>query len=263
MHEISKYEIRNFTAGYSSRTEVLHDASLKMKAGTITTLIGPNGCGKSTLLKSILGLVPYRTGEFLIDGKNANEFSRAERTQKTAYLSQGKNVPDISVSKMVLHGRFSYLKYPRRYRKEDTDIAKSAMEKMGISEYADKNMRTLSGGLRQKVYLAMALCQNADFIMLDEPSTYLDIYEQIKLQGILKDIAASGKTILMVSHNIAEALKYSDQIAVMKSGSIVKTGTPDEVLKSGAISDVFHVDVTPVEKDGKTEYFYEIGEEIH
>lgn len=248
-------QIDNLCASYGKK-EIIHNISLDLKNGTVTNLLGPNGCGKSTLLKSVEGILPKVTGKILIDGENVKTMKKNIRSQKLAYLSQGRSVPDITASALVLHGRFPYLNYPRKYGKSDIEKARLAMEKMGIEEYADKNMRTLSGGMRQKVYIAMALAQEAGTIMLDEPAVYLDIKEQVKLDRIIKKLATEGKTVLSVSHDIIDSLKISDYIAVMKDGCIKFYGTPAQVLESGIIKDVFGIDIRSVEFGGKIEYFF-------
>lgn len=248
-------ELFKLCAGYG-KEQVLYEASLKCEKGKISTLIGPNGCGKSTLLKTVIGMLPIKEGEIRIDGVSISELSEQMRAQKIAYLAQSKNVPDITVEKMVLHGRFPYLSYPRRYRKCDYEAAYAALEKMGIVDLADKALAVLSGGMRQKVYIAMALCQGAEVILLDEPATYLDISQQFKVDEISKELAAEGKTVLSVSHNIIAALKSSDAVAVMDKGKILAVGSPDEILKSGVIPRVFGVEVLSFESEGEREFYY-------
>lgn len=248
-------EIFSLCTGYAGN-EILHNVSLNCEKGKITTLIGPNGSGKSILLKSVIGMLPIQNGEIKIDGVSVQELPENIRAQKIAYLSQGKNIPDITVSRMVLHGRFPYLSYPRKYRRCDYAAAKTAMITMGINELADLPLSELSGGMRQKVYIAMALCQEASVIMLDEPTTYLDISQQFKITELLKDLTEKGKTVLTVSHDILSSLKVSDRIAVLQDGVIRTAGTPKEILQSAIIPDVFGVDIVSFEKDGICEYFY-------
>ncbi|WP_418805266.1 ABC transporter ATP-binding protein, partial [Phascolarctobacterium sp.] len=140
-------EIFSLCTGYAGN-EILHNVSLNCEKGKITTLIGPNGSGKSTLLKSVIGMLPIQNGEIKIDGVSVQELPENIRAQKIAYLSQGKNIPDITVSRMVLHGRFPYLSYPRKYRRCDYAAAKTAMITMGINELADLPLSELSGGMR-------------------------------------------------------------------------------------------------------------------
>ena len=135
-------EITSLSSGYG-KSEILHSISFTANRGEITTIIGNNGCGKSTLLKSIVGILPILSGDIKINGSSVKELSPIEKAKQIAYLPQGKNIPDITAGRMVLHGRFPYLSYPRKYKKQDFEIAKSAMEQMGISEYSDRQMSEL------------------------------------------------------------------------------------------------------------------------
>lgn len=252
-------EISDVFSGYN-KENVLNGASLICKKGEITSLIGPNGSGKSTLLKTIIGMLSVRDGDIRLDGVSVSKLSDSARAQKIAYLSQGKNIPDITVERMVLHGRFPYLSYPRKYRKCDYEATQKAMKTMEISHLARKPLSTLSGGMRQKVYIAMALCQGADIIMLDEPTTYLDISHQMKMFEICRKLANDKKTILMISHDIISALKNSDNIAIMSEGKIIKTGTAQEILNSNIIPQIFGVEVLTFNTDGIREFYYKEGE---
>ena len=194
-------EIKNLCAGYSG-CEVLHDFSTTFKKGKVTAIIGPNGCGKSTLLKSLIRLNPPMSGEILVDGQNFETLNSSELAQKVAYIAQSRKTPDISVRRMVLHGRFAYLKYPRRYRSQDYAIADRVMEKVGIEALADKNVSELSGGTQQKVYIAMALAQDTPAILMDEPTVFLDISYQLKTLKMAKSLAREGKTVVF-SDNVS------------------------------------------------------------
>ena len=248
-------QIKNLCAGYGN-FPVLREVSLSCESGTITTVIGANGCGKSTLLKSAVGLSDVSSGEILLDGRSVTGMRENLRAQNISYLAQGKNVPDVTVENLVLHGRFPYLSYPRRYRDRDRAAAWEAMKKLGIETLADKYLRELSGGMRQNVYIAMALCQETDVILMDEPTSYLDIDRQFRLAETMQSLAKEGRTVVAVLHDIILALKISDQIAVMENGRIIFTGTPEEILKEKIIPRVFHVDILPVICEGETEYVY-------
>ena len=141
-------EIRNLTAGYPKNI-VLQNINLNIPTGKVTVLLGPNGCGKSTLLKSMCGILPAKNGAVVLDGTNILALPSRQRAQKIAYLAQSRQVPDITAQRLVLHGRFPYLDYPRRYQKTDFDCARAAMEQMGIGDLADTRMDNLSGGQRQ------------------------------------------------------------------------------------------------------------------
>ncbi|MDE7327858.1 MAG: ABC transporter ATP-binding protein [Lachnospiraceae bacterium] len=249
-------EIENVSAGYEKR-RVLHGVSLTLQKGQVTTLIGANGSGKSTLLKVLLGFIPCMQGDIRINGIPAVQFSRAELARHIAYLPQGKNVPDITAGHMVLLGRFPYLSYPRRYRAKDIEMAYAAMEQMGIAGLWDRPMEKLSGGMRQKVYIAMALAQQADVIVMDEPTTYLDIGQQAKFAALVREISKAGKTVLLVLHDLPLALKISDQVAALSEGKIVFCGNVLEILSCGVIGQLYGVTVKSVQTEAGRQYFYE------
>ncbi len=237
-------------AGYG-RTEVLHGVDLTVPEGRVTTLIGSNGSGKSTLLRALLGFIPLWGGDIKVEGISVKGLSRREAARKIAYLPQGKNVPDITAERMVLHGRFPYLDYPRRYRERDYALAWEAMEQMDIGQIAQRHMAELSGGMRQKVYIAMALAQQAPVIVMDEPTTYLDIGQQFRFGEMARRLSREGKTLVLVLHDILLALKISDQIAALKEGKVLCRGTPEEILEAGVTR------VKPVETETGVQYYYE------
>ena len=162
-------ETVNLRAGYGGR-EILHGVTLTARKGEVLALVGPNGCGKSTFLKALVGIVPPE-GEVRIDGKPVGELPGNALARHLSYLPQGKSVPDITSGRLVLHGRFPYLHYPRRYGPGDIAIAREAMEKLDIATLWDTPVAALSGGMRQKVYIAMALAQGTGNLLLDEPTT--------------------------------------------------------------------------------------------
>ena len=244
-------EVQNIVAGYGKR-EVLHKLSVSFEKGKLTSVVGTNGCGKSTLLKAILGILPHTEGEIYVDGARISALQRKEIAKRLAYLSQGKDTPDMTVGQLVLHGRFPYLCYPRRYSRQDREIAHAAMDRMGLTALAEEPLASLSGGMRQNAYIAMALAQDTDYILLDEPTTYLDIGHQLRLMQLLRGFADAGKTIIAVMHDLPLAFAFSDTVAVMKEGHIVDIGRPDALCKSGSIEATFGVAVQ-AEKDA---YFY-------
>ncbi len=246
-------EIKNVTAGYGKQT-VLNGITATFEKGKLTSVIGVNGCGKSTLLKVMLGILPMTDGTVEIDGAELSSLRRKEIAQRIAYLSQGKNTPDMTVMQMVLHGRFPYLSYPRRYTSRDREIAFSAMEKVGIADLAEKPLYSLSGGMRQNAYIAMALAQDTDYILLDEPTTYLDIAHQLELMKLLKRLGNNGKGIVTVMHDLPLAFDFSDKLTVMNNGEIIAYGAPSEISSLPIIEDIFGVKIKQMQ-DGK--YLYE------
>lgn len=250
-------EVRNLRAGYS-KSEILHGVDFTANKGEITTVIGNNGCGKSTLLKTISGVLPIMSGEVRINGDSIASLSPSERAKQTAYLPQSKNTPDITVGRIVLHGRFPYLSYPRKYKKVDFEIADEAMKEMDVLSLSDKHMEELSGGTRQKVYIAMALAQRSPIIVMDEPTSYLDIGRQIKLIEIIKNLADDGKTIILSLHDLVMALKISDRIFVMENGRFIMNGAPEEILESGIIKKLYGIEVKTLDTPAGKQYYYEM-----
>ena len=245
-------EFNGISVNYG-RKPVLDDLWFSLEKGKVTALIGANGCGKSTLLKAALGLVDLR-GEARVDGISLSELKRTEVARRISYLSQGKDTPDMTVGQLVLHGRFPYMKYPRRYTKADRDAALFAMKRVGIEGLADAQLRTLSGGMRQNAYIAMALAQDTDYILLDEPTTYLDISHQIELMELLRSLAEGGKGVLTVMHDLTLAFDYCDLIAVMDNGKIAAVATPRELEGNELIRNIFGVTLINQSENGGYSY---------
>ena len=173
-------ELQNLQAGYPGRT-VLEGINLEFRPGEVLAVLGPNGCGKSTLLRTACGLLARSGGEVRLDGVSITRLSAKEIAQKVAYLPQSRPVPSITAGRMVLHGRFPHLSYPRRYRREDHEMVRRALDWVGAGELASRLLPELSGGQRQKVYLAMALAQDTAAVLMDEPTTYLDVSCQLEV----------------------------------------------------------------------------------
>lgn len=246
-------ELKKVTAGYPSKT-VLSEISLSVPKGTLISVIGKNGSGKSTLLETVIGIINAKSGEMLVDGES--ELSRQSMAKKISYLAQGKSVSDMTVEQLVLHGRFPHLSYPRRYSEKDREISSAALRQMGIADIAGTPLSALSGGMRQKAYIAMALAQDTDYILLDEPTTYLDISNQVELMKILRSLADRGKGIVAVMHDLPLAFGFSDRIAVIKDAKIAAFDTPRKICDSGIVQEVFGIDLqySPAEKSYHYKY---------
>ncbi|MGN1094785.1 MAG: ABC transporter ATP-binding protein, partial [Eubacteriales bacterium] len=242
---------KNICAGYGKK-EILHNISISFEKGKLTSVIGPNGCGKSTLLKTALAIISPTCGEISVNKANISSMKRNEVAKHISYLSQGKNIPDMTVEQMVLNGRFPHLSYPRRYTKKDREIAYSAMEKLGLAYLAEQQISSLSGGMRQNAYIAMALAQDTEYILLDEPTTYLDIAHQLSLMKILRGLADEGKGIVAVMHDLPMTLNFSDNIVAINDGALIFSGTPDEICKTDIIKKIFGVNVC----FNNQEYYY-------
>ena len=234
-------EIRNVSAGYPGHP-VLQDISLSVPDGAVTVIAGPNGCGKSTLLKVLAGILPA-SGSAVLDGQELLCLPGRQRAKKVAFLPQNRTVPEITVKNLVLHGRFPYLSYPRCYRQEDYRMAETAMEKMGVAHLADRSLTTLSGGQRQKVYIAMALAQDTPVVLLDEPNAFLDIAHQLQLMEQAKALAGEGKTVVLVLHDLSMALGCADSMAVMSEGKCLFQGSPEDVFLSRCLDAAFGVEM--------------------
>ncbi len=249
-------ELREVRTGYGGR-EVLHGVSLTFAPGLVHVVLGPNGCGKSTLLRTILNLQPRDRGEVLLDGDAVEALSPGEIARRAAYLPQTRPAPNITARRMALHGRFPYLSWPRRYRREDYAAADRALARAGAGELADRLVPSLSGGQRQKVYLAMALAQDTPAILMDEPTTFLDVRHQLEVMRTARELAEAGKTVVMVLHDLSLALRTADRGAVLLDGAVLAAGTPGELLASGALDAAFGVRVLRTDTPGGTQYFFE------
>ena len=249
-------ELRGLSVGYRGEP-VLRGVDLTFQSGQVTVLLGPNGCGKSTLLKTALGLLPPLAGQVLYDGVPLQSLAPVQVARKAAYMAQSRSVPQIEARRMVLHGRFPYLSFPRRYRPEDKRVVAEAMQEAGASDLAGCLMQELSGGQRQKVYLAMALAQRTGTIFMDEPTTWLDVRHQLEVMATARRLAAGGKAVALVCHDLCLALRNADTVALLADGALRMTDTPDRVYESGALDAAFGVRVRRVEVDGSWQYFCE------
>nr|WP_326125992.1 ABC transporter ATP-binding protein [uncultured Oscillibacter sp.] len=248
-------ELKNLSAGYGGR-DVVHGVSLAFSPGRVLALLGPNGCGKSTLLRTALGLNPKSGGEVLMDGTPMESLTPRERALKAAYLSQSRSVPNITAYKMVLHGRFPHLSYPRRYRKEDYEAVDRALERADAADVARRSMGELSGGQRQKVYLAMALAQETPTLLMDEPTTFLDVGHQLEVMAAARRLAEEGRAVVMVLHDLPLAMRGADDVALLSDGRLAAYGTAEEVYRSGALDQVFGVALCRVETASGWQYYY-------
>lgn len=237
-------KLKHLSAGYGEKT-ILHDISLDFPPGTVTAVVGPNGCGKSTLLRAAAGLIP-------LSGGTVEAETPRERT--VACLPQSRPVPEMTVRQLVLHGRFPWLSWPRRYRAADHAIADAAMERLGVAEFAECPLAELSGGTRQKCYLAMALTQEAKTLLLDEPTSFLDIGCQLSLMALCRSLAAEGKAVAVVLHDLPLALRYADRVAVMADGRLLALGPPEALRQTGVLDRVFGVRVLEHRAGGEAQY---------
>lgn len=246
-------ELKNISAGYG-KTDVITDVSLKLDDGSLNVIIGPNGCGKSTLLKSVIGSVALTQGEVMLDGESLPRGT--ERAKRISYLPQGNLTPEMTVGDLVLQGRFPLLGFPRRYSRSDRAAAKSALEKMGLTELSDRYMSTLSGGMKQRAFIAMTLATGSDHLLLDEPTAYLDVAGKMALMELLCELTSNGHTVAAVIHEVDFAMRYADRICVLDGGKAVFFGTPEELYSDGIIEKVFGVTLGRAEGEDGYCYYY-------
>lgn len=243
-------ELINVSSGYHGQ-DTIRDVSLTFQPGRIYTIVGRNGCGKSTLLKTCAGLLQPSSGSILLDGQKLDSYVPVERARRISYLSQSRNTPGLHVERLVEHGRYPRLEAPRRFNLEDRAAVETAIEIMQLANLRHKNMQELSGGEQQRVYLAMQLSQDAPILLLDEPTTYMDIDYQLSLLDLLHQLKARGKTIILVLHDLQQALNVSDGIVVMENGRVVSAASPDVTLSAGVLEQTFHVRFGPAGDSSK------------
>lgn len=245
-------EVKKISAGYG-KENVIRDVSFICKEGKFTVIVGKNGSGKSTLLKCLVGILGYR-GEILVSGQKLSELSDIQRAREVAYLPQMRNAPNMSLKTLLLHGRFPHLSYPRKYGKRDLDIVDSVVEEMKLYGLEGKNLSEMSGGQQRKAYIAMALVQETPVILMDEPTTHLDVAEQFKLLDVIKNLTSRGKIVVAVMHDLPLAFKYADELVVVDDGKVLQCGKSSDVAESGIVEKVFGVRIKKAEFPDGCEY---------
>lgn len=234
--------------GYGRR-RVVEGVTCAFRPGQVTVLLGRNGCGKSTLLRTLGGILPPQAGRVLLDGQPLSAYAPTQRARLLATLPQGRDVPDITARRLTLHGRFPYLAYPRRYGPAEQALAEGALKRVGMLEAADQPLKRLSGGQRQKVYLAMLLCQDSPVMLLDEPTTYLDVGCQLETWQLCRELAQQGRTVVAVSHDIGQSLRYGHRVLLVEQGRLILDAAPEAAAASGTLERVFGVRLKRVEED--------------
>ncbi len=244
---MSTIQVTDIQSGYGD-TYVLEGFSLTIPKGKVTSIIGPNGCGKSTLLKTVGRIISPRKGDVVIDGKRVHSMPTKLLAQKMAILPQSPIAPEgITVAELVAYGRFPHHKGFKRINEKDLEIVNWALAQTGLEGLKDQPVDALSGGQRQRVWIAMAICQETDVILLDEPTTYLDMAFQLEVLLLLKRLnKAYGTTIVMVLHDINLAARVSDHMVAMRGGMLVKTGSPDAVVTREVLKTVYDIDANIV-----------------
>lgn len=233
----------NLKVGYEDKI-IIENLNLEINKGEVVSIIGPNGCGKSTLLKTLSRMIKPLSGEVFLEGKRIKDLKGKLIAQKVCLLSQHNNAPmDLTVGELVYFGRIPHKKWFETKTNNDKEIVDWAIENTGLSKYKKTPIGALSGGERQRAYIAQALCQKPDILLLDEPTTYLDISYQLELMELVREINEKFKiTIVMVLHELNQASKYSDRLIIMKDGQIISDGRPNDVVSKDIIKKVYKIE---------------------
>ncbi|AWB08171.1 ferrichrome ABC transporter ATP-binding protein (plasmid) [Azospirillum humicireducens] len=242
---------------YGSR-RALTDFRLSLQPGEIRGLIGPNGSGKSTALQSIAGLIRPTGGRVEIDGRPVHDLPRRTLARKLAYLPQQPAAPeDMTVEQLVRQGRFAHVGLFRRYSPEDEEAIGWALGGTGLTALADRSLRELSGGERQRAWIAAALAQQAQVLLLDEPTSFLDIGHQVDVLDLVHRLSRErGVAIVMAIHDINQAMAVCDAISLLRQGTLMFDGPPAALAGSGLIETVFQVQGRFIEvADGAAPHF--------
>lgn len=230
----------NLTLGYGKKI-VASDLTVSIPDGHFTAIIGPNGCGKSTLLRTLSRLMTPAQGSVFLDGEPIQRFASKEVARRIGLLAQNATTPgDITVQELVARGRYPHQPLFTRWRKEDEEAVTRAMNATGITDLALQSVDTLSGGQRQRAWIAMVLAQETSIMLLDEPTTWLDISHQIDLLELLSDLnRTQGYTLAAVLHDLNQACRYATHLIALRDGKIVAEGAPKEIVTPELIERIY------------------------
>ncbi|MET9523279.1 ABC transporter ATP-binding protein [Streptomyces coeruleorubidus] len=237
--QASRLAARGVTVGYGART-VIDDLDVAIPPGVITTIIGPNGCGKSTLLRTLSRLLKPSKGTVVLDGEDIARLRTRDVARKLGLLPQAPVAPEgLTVADLVARGRHPHQSWLRQWSSDDADVVERALAMTGVADLADRPVDALSGGQRQRVWISMTLAQGTDLLLLDEPTTYLDLAHAMDVLDLVDDLHESGCTVVMVLHDLNLAARYSDNLIVMRDGSILAQGHPRDVLTAELLHEAF------------------------
>ncbi len=245
--EMTRLRAADIAAGYENK-KIIENMSVTIPEGKITSLIGPNGSGKSTLLKSFTRILPVKSGKIIVNDFDISTYSSKELAKKIALLAQTSEHPiGMTVEEVVSYGRYPYQKLFSGMDAQDHEAIEWALDATGLSGYRTRDIATLSGGQTQRVWIAMALAQETDILILDEPTTFLDPSHQLEILQLLSQInQIKQTTILMSIHDINLASRFSDYLLGMKDGELITEGTPEEVITKECMKKIFEIDATIV-----------------
>lgn len=243
--QITILQIDGIAFSYSGNQEVLRGVSLTASKGQLTCLLGPNGSGKTTLLRCLLGLLSPQRGQILLDGRLVSEYSTRKLAQKVAYVPQfPQSAFAFTARELVLMGRYSHTGLLGIAGKKDLDIVREAMKMTDTDTYAQRTLSELSGGEAQRVMIARALAQQPQVMLLDEPTSHLDIRNQLMIYRMMRRLAHDwGMTVICVSHEVNMAARFADQLVLMRKGEILAHGSSREVINEAILREVYEVDI--------------------
>ncbi|MBR8640019.1 ABC transporter ATP-binding protein [Streptomyces tuirus] len=237
--DAARLAARGVTVGYGART-VIEDLDVAIPSGVVTTIIGPNGCGKSTLLRTLSRLLKPARGTVVLDGDDIGRLRTRDVAKKLGLLPQAPVAPEgLTVSDLVARGRHPHQSWLRQWSSDDAAVVERALAMTGVSDLGDRPVDSLSGGQRQRVWISMTLAQGTDLLLLDEPTTYLDLAHAIDVLDLVDDLHESGCTVVMVLHDLNLAVRYSDNLIVMRAGSVLAQGHPRDVINAELLHEAF------------------------
>ena len=249
MHTKELLSTRRLSLAYDG-VPIIIDLDLAIPAGKITTLVGPNGCGKSTLLRGLARLLKPRAGKVYLDSADICKLSTKAVAKRLGILPQGPVAPEgLTVRDLVAMGRYPYQNWLQQWSKEDELLVEQALVTTGMNHLANRVLDTLSGGQRQRAWIAMALAQDTEILLLDEPTTFLDLAHQVEVLDLLYELNQSkGRTIVMVLHDLNQACRYADYLVAVRQGQVYAQGAPMQVMTEAMVREVFgcHIMQDPV-----------------
>ncbi|MFC8728937.1 ABC transporter ATP-binding protein [Streptomyces bacillaris] len=244
---VSRLAARGITVGYGGRA-VIDGLDVEIPPGVVTTIIGPNGCGKSTLLRTLTRLLRPTDGTVVLDGEDIAKLRTRDVAKKLGLLPQAPVAPEgLTVGDLVARGRHPHQSWLRQWSSDDAGVVERALTMTGVADLADRPVDSLSGGQRQRVWISMTLAQGTDLLLLDEPTTYLDLAHAIDVLDLVDDLHESGCTVVMVLHDLNLATRYSDNLIVMRAGRILAQGHPRDVITAELLHEAFGLQATVID----------------
>lgn len=238
--------VEQLVAGYGDRV-VLRGLDLRLPPQQFVAILGPNACGKSTLLRSLVRLLPRTQGRVQVDDVDIDTLRSKELARRVAFLPQESTAPEgITVRRLVARGRFPHQGVLSTWSVADAEAVDTAMADAGVEGLADRPVAALSGGQRQRVWVAMVLAQRAQYVLLDEPTTFLDIAHQYELLRLLRRLVRGGQTVIAVLHDVNQACRYADHVVVMREGEVLASGAPADVVDAALMERVFDLPSTVI-----------------